>query len=89
MTPTAWFLTVKVMAAGGDCCKCSAPGGLPAYPGPQESQQGLSWHLISGPCCRRPLPDLPVPWLLVAGGWGPSDLLVAVLSTLVPLHGFS
>lgn len=58
-------------------------------PVPKMSQQGLSWHLISGPCCRRPLPDLPVPWLLVAGGWGPSDLLVAVLSTLVPLHGFS
>lgn len=56
---------------------------------PKMSQQGPSWHLISGPCCRQPSPDLPVPWFLVAGGWGPSDLLVAVVSTLVPLHGFS
>lgn len=40
MIPTAWFLTVKVMAAGGDCCKCSAPGGLPACPGPQDVPAG-------------------------------------------------
>lgn len=84
MIPTAWFLTVKVMVAGGDFCKCSASGGLPGCGtlGPKMSQQGLSWHLICSSCCRWPLPRLPVPWFLVVEGWGPSDLLVAVVSTL-------
>lgn len=87
MIPTAWFLTAKVMAAGGDCCKFSAPGGLPACPGPQDDPAVIS---SVGPAAGGPwlIYLCPASWLLEGG-----DLVTCLwlwcLSTLVPLHGFS
>lgn len=78
MIPTAWFLTVKVMAAGGDFYKCSTPGGLPASGTLGRVCLGVSSVV---PAAGGPYLMLPVPWFLVVGGWGPFDLLVAVVST--------